>query len=295
MVNEARFFKSVLFLLSILFKFIVIEAPPAESFRHMHIHNSPRSKNSFFVGILEMTEYLRYLNNTSCRCFPVGGCRKPSDTLTCRNKYISVIILSELGKYLFTYTCRHKFFPRFIINNINKTVNIDIFLNRDIRTVNHKWHTNRNTTQDINSLFACFFSLFLFLAFFLLFLCQILWRCRRLGVVYMLNLFISQALSVDNNIFLFLGCFGRSDNILKLIKFRSIDFVKLEKFVIIKRFVLKTAIYRTLGINLLYLFHHRLNAVCSCLRAGNSNNRAVIEKFGHCFSAFLLALSRLTG
>ena len=132
----------MLFFLSIILKIFIKETPATESFRHMHINNSPRSKNRFLVGILEVAENFRNLNNSSCRCFHVGGCRKPSDTLTCRNKYVSVIILSELGKYLFTYACRHKFFPRFIIDNINKTINIDIFINRNISAINHKWHTD---------------------------------------------------------------------------------------------------------------------------------------------------------
>ena len=49
----------------------------------------------------------------------------------------------------------------------------------------------------------------------------------------------------------------------------------------------------SLSVDLLDLFHHRIDAIIGHSGTGNSNNRAIVQEFFHRFTAFLLILARL--
>ena len=179
----------MLFFLRVIFKFFIEETPTPNRIGHVHIDDTPRCKNGFFVGVLEVAEDFSNLNDTSGRCFSVCRRSKPSDPFSGRNENIAIIVLCKIGKELFRYTGGHEFLPGIVIDNINETVNVDIFLNRNISTVNHKWHTDRYTAKDIDRSLPSFLSLLLFLTLCDFFRCQRLWFLRRFRVINVLNLF----------------------------------------------------------------------------------------------------------
>ena len=296
-VNEPRFFKPVLFFLCIIFKLFVEEAPTADGFRHMHIYNTPRCQDCFLVGILEVTENFGYLNYSSRRSFFIRGSGEFTNAFSGSNKNISVVVFCKVRKNLLCHALRHEFFPGFIVNKINKAVNVDIFIDRNIRAVDHQRHADRNTAKNVNCFFAGLFCLFLFQAF-----CNFFrsWRrlwigaIRAVGIVDMFNLFICQALTVYNNLAFFLGCLRSADNIPEFIELRSVNIVQLQQFIVIYRFIFKAAVNCTFGIDLLDLLHHGLHAVFFRAGSCDCNNRTVIQKFRHCFAALLLIFARFT-
>ena len=109
------------------------------------------------------------------------------------------------------------------------------------------------------------------------------------------DLLIGKSLTVDNDAVFFLLCLGGADNIFQRIEFKSIDIVKLQKLIVINRFVFKPAVDGSLGVNLLDLLHHGVNAVFGHSRSGNCNDRAVVQKFCHHLTAFLFILTGLSG
>ena len=162
LVNKTGFFESVLFLLCIVLKLFVKEAPTANRIRHVHIHNSPWRQHGFLVRVFEVAEDFGDHNYASGRSFLVCRCCQFTNAFTRCNKDISIVVFCKVRKNLFCHALRHELLPRLIIHKVYKAVNINILFNRNICAVNHQGHTNRNTAKDIDSFFASLLSLFLF-------------------------------------------------------------------------------------------------------------------------------------
>ena len=111
LIHKARLVQTVLFLLRVVLKLFIEEAPTAQRIAHMHIDNTPRCQDSFLVGIFEMAEDLGNQFYASCGRFFVRRCRQFTNALTCRNKHIAVVIFCEIRKQRLGHAFGHKFSP----------------------------------------------------------------------------------------------------------------------------------------------------------------------------------------
>ena len=140
----------------------------------MHVYNSPRSKNGFFIWISKSSKYHTYSFNSFFNAKIISSlCHFPyADTTFTEN--IRIIIFLERIEFFFCYTLWHKLIPRKVINYICKIIDCDrdfsaiqIFI--QICTINQKWHSNRDSSKNAYrsiSVFLCF-KKFLSKSFFL--------------------------------------------------------------------------------------------------------------------------------
>ena len=84
-----------------------------------------------------MAENLCDLLYAPRRSFFISGSRQATYTFTCGNKDITIIVFREIHEGFLGNTMRHKFIPRTVIDYFDEIININIFVQGDVSTVNH--------------------------------------------------------------------------------------------------------------------------------------------------------------
>ena len=89
----------------------------------MHIHDTPRCKHRFLVGIAECAEYTRYTLDAFLHTKFVCGTGHSTDAFACRTEYLRVIVFLDAVELLFGYALGHELLPRLRVDERSEVVN----------------------------------------------------------------------------------------------------------------------------------------------------------------------------